>query len=114
MGNRRYLIIAVGVIGAHIFYRWPGAAGRPGAFTASYAGAEPTLASARVNSPQAPDPAIAPILERGAAAIPTSTQQAAAPSANRREQVEERSTIMPQSGDVRAEFANSGRWITRP
>ncbi len=31
------------VIGAHIFYRWPGGEGRPSAFTARYAGAEPLI-----------------------------------------------------------------------
>lgn len=31
------------VVGAHIFYRWPGGWGRPSAFTARYAGAEPLV-----------------------------------------------------------------------
>ena len=34
----------VGTIGAHRFYRWRGAAGRPGAFRASYSGSEPFAA----------------------------------------------------------------------
>ncbi len=34
----------IGTIGAHRFYRWSGAAGRPAAFTAVYAGAEPMAA----------------------------------------------------------------------
>lgn len=36
----------VGTIGAHRFYRWRGAAGRPGAFRASYSGSEPFAAPA--------------------------------------------------------------------
>lgn len=34
----------IGTIGAHRFYRWAGAAGRPAAFTARYAGGEPVAA----------------------------------------------------------------------
>ncbi|HEY0115489.1 MAG TPA: cell wall hydrolase, partial [Allosphingosinicella sp.] len=34
----------VATIGAHIFYRWDGGWGRPGAFAARYAGAEPAIA----------------------------------------------------------------------
>jgi spore germination cell wall hydrolase CwlJ-like protein len=34
-------VVKVAQIGAHIFYRWPGDLGRPGAFRAEYAGAEP-------------------------------------------------------------------------
>jgi Cell Wall Hydrolase len=34
-------LTAVGVIGAHIFYRWGGNAGKPSAFYARYTGAEP-------------------------------------------------------------------------
>lgn len=41
----------VGTIGAHRFYRWRGAAGKPGAFLASYSGSEPFAApSVRRNS----------------------------------------------------------------
>ncbi|MGK2908832.1 MAG: cell wall hydrolase [Sphingobium sp.] len=31
------------IVGAHIFYRWPGGEGRPSAFNARYAGAEPLI-----------------------------------------------------------------------
>lgn len=34
----------IAVIGAHIFYRWPGQWGRRGAFNAAYAGREPSFA----------------------------------------------------------------------
>jgi len=34
----------IGQIGAHIFYRWDGGWGRPGAFVGRYAGAEPAIA----------------------------------------------------------------------
>jgi hypothetical protein len=34
----------IGTIGAHRFYRWSGAAGRPGAFAATYVGGEPLAA----------------------------------------------------------------------
>ncbi len=96
---------SVGVIGAHIFYRWPGSAGRPEAFTAGYAGAEPSAARARAQTPQAPDPQSAPVLG-GDIAAPVARPAAQAPT--------QEQTVAPQSGDVRAEFANSGRWIERP
>lgn len=58
--------------GAHIFYRWRGAWGRPGAFNQRYAGQEPdagALKSAALAAPHvtpaplaAKDPALAPIL----------------------------------------------------
>jgi Cell Wall Hydrolase len=35
-------LVPTTIIGAHIFYRWSGNAGRPGAFYASYTGNEPT------------------------------------------------------------------------
>lgn len=48
----------VGTIGAHRFYRWRGAAGRPGAFRASYSGSEPfAAAAARKRSELATDAA---------------------------------------------------------
>jgi len=34
-------VLKVAQIGAHVFYRWNGELGRPGAFTGSYAGSEP-------------------------------------------------------------------------
>ncbi|WP_340589235.1 cell wall hydrolase [Erythrobacter alti] len=103
---------SVGVIGAHIFYRWPGAAGRPAAFSAGYAGGEPASARARMQMPQAPDPATAPVLVQadlaaaGGASPPVSFSTVAqGPSAP---------PAPPRSGDIRAEYANSGRWIERP
>ena len=35
------------VVGAHIFYRWAGGWGQPGAFTKAYAGREPNVAALR-------------------------------------------------------------------
>src|SRR5690606_15087409 len=49
-------------IGAHIFYRMPGAAGRPTFFTAAYRGTEPVIgpAPAPAALAQADDGALAP------------------------------------------------------
>ena len=104
----------VGVIGAHIFYRWKGNAGRPGAFTAGYAGNEPTPARARAVTPAAPDPVDAPDMSRFAStpqtapAAPAAVQPATQPAPT------PESTVMPGSGAVRPEYENSGRWIERP
>lgn len=35
------------VVGAHLFYRWPGSWGQPAAFTASYSGNEPSASALR-------------------------------------------------------------------
>lgn len=104
---------SVGVIGAHIFYRWRGAAGRPQAFTASYSGDEPAPARARALTPVAPDPASAPTM----AAAPSAGEPTAglprenAPAAARSQAANE---VLPGSGTVRSEYANSGRWIVQP
>ncbi len=44
-------LVKTAVVGAHIFYRWPGSAGRAGAFTAHYAGLEPVLGQAVAVAP---------------------------------------------------------------
>jgi spore germination cell wall hydrolase CwlJ-like protein len=51
-------LVKISQIGAHIFYRWPGNAGLPTAFTASYAGGEMRLSEA-VLSGRAARPAAA-------------------------------------------------------
>ena len=61
----RGAMVKIAQIGSQIFYRWPGEAGRPGAFTGRYAGHEqvpPTsalLAQARSAPPAAGSPALA-------------------------------------------------------
>ncbi|WP_236781493.1 cell wall hydrolase [Aurantiacibacter gangjinensis] len=97
------------VIGAHIFYRLPGVAGSAGAFDTAYRGGEPAAASARSASIAAPDPvamAEADTLAEVpgiAAPPPPSAAPSAAPVQDR----------LPQSGDVREEYRNAGRWIER-
>ena len=49
-------------IGTHIFYRWPGAWGRPPAFTGAYPGAEPVqLQMALISDLFRPEPVLAPM-----------------------------------------------------
>ncbi|KLE36137.1 hypothetical protein AAW00_05650 [Aurantiacibacter luteus] len=109
----------VTVIGAHIFYRWKGAAGQPSAFRSAYRGAEPAPARARSVTPVAPDPVDAPAMTNfvQASATPLRTaapaQQTAvaAPAAATPDPV---NNVLPGSGAVRSEYANSGRWIASP
>ncbi len=50
-------LVPVNIIGAHIFYRWGGSAGQPGAFYASYRGNEPFPGPrAHPNRPYMPSP----------------------------------------------------------
>jgi spore germination cell wall hydrolase CwlJ-like protein len=42
------------IVGAHIFYRWPGSWGRPAVFSQAYAGREPNAAALRIAALAAP------------------------------------------------------------
>ncbi|AKQ43257.2 hypothetical protein CP97_07320 [Aurantiacibacter atlanticus] len=106
----------VSVIGAHKFYRWRGAAGRPSAFTASYAGAEPSAARARALTPNAPDPASAPVIAAASTETGPISHSAAQPKPSVAAVAEGTAPLAsaPRSGNIRSEYANSGRWIERP
>ena len=51
------------VVGAHIFYRWPGNWGRPAVFTEAYAGREPNAAALRMAALAAPH--VTPVTAQG-------------------------------------------------
>jgi hypothetical protein len=57
------------IVGAHLFYRWPGSWGQPSAFADAYAGHEPNAAALRTAALETPH--IAPVTQHGqlAAAI---------------------------------------------
>ncbi len=100
------------VIGAHVFYRWPGSAGERGAFSFTYGGGEPlpgraaTIASGPdpVALATVPSPEIVPPAQEAALAVSTATQEAPVHATDR----------LPAAGRVRSEYANSGQWIKRP
>lgn len=116
----------VGTIGAHRFYRWRGAAGRPAAFTATYRGAEPAAAPhpRSSTSDAAADPvALARAYEK--ARLETAAETASAstrtPAPAYSQPVEARggdavftADNLPSGGTVKPEYANSGRWIAQP
>ena len=111
----------IGAIGAHLFYRPPGGAGFARAFTDRYWGAEPSPAP-RPRLPAASalqtDPlAVAQSWAAGRArtevapafpAIPATLPQAA------REYSPAATDAFPASGQIRAEYRDSGRWIASP
>ena len=111
----------IGAIGAHLFYRPPGGAGVARAFTDRYWGGEPTPAP-RLRLPDASalqtDPlAVAQSWAAGRArteiapafpAIPATLPQAA------REYSPAATDALPASGQIRAEYRDSGRWIASP
>ena len=100
-------------IGFHRFYRWQGPAGTRAAFASLYRGGEPLAVPGR--------PATAP-LDAGAAprVLPGFTPEPVMPNAPSAEPAAaalapaQAPTVLPQSGDVRPEFANSGQWLKRP
>lgn len=129
----------LGTIGAHRFYKFPGAAGQSNAFRFAYGGGEPVAgARARTIVTSGEDKALDPLaIERayeaglraaqanGAAAVAPSAKglapvKAAAPPRYSSE-IEARGgdaiyrgDKLPQSTGVREEYANSGRWIGKP
>ena len=114
----------VGTIGAHRFYRWRGAAGRPGAFTDVYRGNEPAAAphprSARPE-PAADPVALARAYEEARGEALAASRGAMSPSPDYSQAVEASggdaafaAGNLPTGGEVKPEYANSGRWIAQP
>ncbi|WP_336920642.1 cell wall hydrolase [Altererythrobacter lauratis] len=113
----------VGTIGLHRFYRWSGAAGRPAAFSAGYAGSESiprfnlvaraqgaaesgALLPPDVEAAAAVRPAPAPL-----GAIPTLAPELPAATAA---EPKPDSTLLPHSGRVLDQHARSGQWLRQP
>jgi hypothetical protein len=114
----------IGTIGAHIFYRWRGAAGRPAAFRFAYAGDEPAAAPHPRSAALANDPSLDPLAIARAYEIthPAAAAQAAratpAPSYSANIAAQGGDALftgdrLPTSGGVRDEYAQSGQWIDR-
>jgi hypothetical protein len=119
----------VGTIGAHRFYRWRGAAGRPAAFRAAYLGGEPAAAphpraaiATSAASSEADPVALARAYEetldqpRSVAALQVRTPApvyAAAVEARGGDALY-RADTMPGAGQVREEYARSGQWLKQP
>lgn len=123
----------IGTIGAHRFYRWHGAAGRPNAFSARYRGSEPLAApkprSASTEIPNS-DPADPIALARAfeearseaeATHKPRSGAARSAPPPAYTAEIQASggdaqftANAMPDSGGVKEEYANSGRWLQSP
>ncbi|MEP3142988.1 cell wall hydrolase [Qipengyuania citrea] len=99
-------------IGAHRFYRWKGGAGTAGAFTDAYAGSEP-LAAPTVRRADVRELDSGPV---SSAATARTGFEAAAPAASATAAADTPRDAgkLPQSGTVREEYANSGRWISQP
>jgi spore germination cell wall hydrolase CwlJ-like protein len=113
----------IGTIGAHRFYRWPGAASRPAAFSEVYRGGEPLPqpAIAARSAEPAPDPvAIARQYESAAQSTvapgAASAHAGSADNGQPRRQATRQQPAEAQegSGSVLPEYANSGRWIGQP
>lgn len=117
----------LGTIGLHTFYKWRGAAGRSDAFAARYAGREPVAAphprSYSDPAGSAPDPVVLAQAYEAARMKAASTAAAfapppppvySAPVAARGGERLYAAGNLPQSSGVKAEYANSGRWIASP
>lgn len=107
------------IVGAHIFFRWPGGAGAPRAFHVSYRGNEPIPApKPKTIAPTLPFDIAGPVYavpsnENRSGVMPHSVQIASVEppksvTADRRYVA----GALPES-DVRPEYRNSGTWIAR-
>ncbi|WP_369027272.1 cell wall hydrolase [Qipengyuania sp. RANM35] len=108
----------VGSIGAHRFYRWKGGAGKAGAFTNAYVGVEPLAASNARTTEASSSPAARASVPPPNSALGVDGQAdapvgAAAPT-NVAAPAAQPTDKLPQSGRVKAEYANSGRWLRDP
>ncbi len=118
----------VGTVGAHRFYRWQGAAGRPAAFTARYAAKEPRPgsieASGQGSAPVDPvqlarqyevtHPAAAAQGQADAAATQATTPVDTSIAGSAAQSDTATGNTLPGSGAVKPEYARSGEWIERP
>ena len=111
----------IGAIGAHLFYRPPGGGGTATAYTDRYWGGEPTPAPHSRLSPP-------PLLQADPLAIAQTwasaqTSPASVPARSTMPMAESRQPpaftpapgdALPASGQIRAEYRDSGRWIASP
>jgi len=101
------------IVGAHIFYRWPGGAGEPRAFSASYRGFEP-LPGPKTKLPLPPGatPLIAAVADFPVAPMPIATRAGPRASASVAEDRRYVPGALPES-EIMPAYANSGQWIAR-
>jgi hypothetical protein len=95
-------LIPLGAIGAHLFYRMPGSAGAPAAFTAAYSGREP-MSRPAAYTPRRPVPeaaGLAPLFTAAVAAGATRAPAAVEASAP--------ANLPPST--IREEWRHSGEW----
>ncbi len=124
----------IGTIGAHRFYRWGGAAGKPAAFTARYMGGEPIAAPhPRTWTPSPADVADPLTLEKAfeegrivAASATSPAPTYAAPLQQRGGEALFRAQVLPGgkpvpgeaptsgSGSVLPGYENANKWIAQP
>lgn len=111
----------IGAIGAHLFYRPPGGGGTASAFTDRYWGGEPTPAPrSRLAPPpllQADPLAVAQTWAATQAASAAPAPRTALPIAESRPLsafTPAPGDVLPGSGQIRAEYRDSGRWIASP
>ena len=112
------------IVGAHIFFRWPGGAGNPKAFRVSYRGNEPVPAPkpkiltlpASLEIADFPAQALLPVPLDGEStrAIPVTTVRNSSLAPSKSVMADRRyvSGALPES-DVREEYRSSGQWIIR-
>ena len=111
----------IGAIGAHLFYRPPGGSGSEAAFIDRYWGGEPTPAPrSRLSSPpllQADPLAVAQSWAAAQSAAAMAPSRPAIPVAESRPVpafTPAPTDAFPASGQIRAEYRDSGRWIASP
>ena len=97
-------LAAVGVIGAHRFYRLPGSWGEAGAFTAAYAGSEPLPRPTRILFPRATT------ANAGLAGLAPFPTDAFVPAAPADDVAADPASDTPPPSTIREEYRHSGQW----
>ena len=107
-------LVKTATIGAHIFYRLPGLAGAPGAFSDAYAGAEPVVRGSSYMARASRGGAIPAVAFAEAPAFNPAPAQAARPAAVPSDIPQDERWApnnLPASG-IREEYQQSGQWRT--
>ncbi|TMJ15873.1 MAG: cell wall hydrolase, partial [Alphaproteobacteria bacterium] len=101
-----FRLLKVAVVGSHSFYRLPGAWGNPGSFNERYAGREPSPSTLLASRPVSTVPTATLPIQYGALQAP------AAPAYTAPASLPQPEDSLPPQSQVKAEFANSGRYLS--
>ncbi|HVQ06998.1 MAG TPA: cell wall hydrolase [Allosphingosinicella sp.] len=105
-------LVKTAVIGAHLFYRLPGLAGAPGAFSDAYSGGEPAVRGSSYMARSNNAAAIPAVAAAQPWAAPTAAPRLAAPVPSDIPQDTRWAPTNLPASTIREEYRESGQWRT--